>query len=70
MFRLSADERQPGDLLLFRWREHLPAKHAAILSGPQRMIHAYEGSCVCEVHLNGWWLRRLAFVYRFPELED
>lgn len=70
MSRLAPEERRPGDLLLFRWREHLPAKHAAILNGPHRMIHAYDGSSVCEVHFHGWWLRRLAFVFRFPELES
>ena len=37
-------------MLLFRWRPHLPAKHAAILSAPGRMIHAYDGSAVAEVH--------------------
>ena len=29
---------RPGDVLLFRWRAHLPAKHCAVLSAPDRII--------------------------------
>ena len=56
----------PGDLLLFRWQTHLPAKHAGILSARGMMIHAQEGVCVSEIHLSLWWQRRVAFVFRFP----
>lgn len=62
------DEAMPGDVLLFRWRPHLPAKHAAILSAPGRMIHAYDGAAVCEVHYAPFWQRRVAFAFRFPAL--
>ena len=58
----------PGDVLLFRWKPHLPAKHAAIAVSRDRMIHAHDGLSVCEVSLSPWWLRRLAFVFRFPDL--
>jgi NlpC/P60 family putative phage cell wall peptidase len=58
---------QPGDVLLFRWRQHLPAKHAAILTAPDRMIHAHDGAAVAEVHFVPFWRRRLAFAFRFPE---
>ncbi|MDI4657134.1 NlpC/P60 family protein [Xanthobacter autotrophicus] len=57
---------QPGDVLLFRFRAHLPAKHAAILTEGGRMIHAYDGARVCEGHLAPWWRRRLAFAFAFP----
>lgn len=60
----------PGDVLLFRWRAHLPAKHAAIASDQTAMIHAHDGVCVAEVHLNGWWRRHLAFVFSFPGISD
>ncbi len=59
---------EPGDVLLFRWRSHLPAKHAAIVSSNTRMIHAHDGAAVCEVSISTWWRRRLAFVFRFPDL--
>lgn len=58
--------RQPGDVLLFRFRAHLPAKHCAILTTPAHMVHAYDGVAVCEGHLTPWWQRHLAYVFAFP----
>ena len=55
-----------GDVLLFRWRDYLPAKHAGIASSPTSMIHAQDGACVSEITLSKWWLARLAFAFRFP----
>jgi NlpC/P60 family putative phage cell wall peptidase len=57
---------QEGDLVLFRWRAHLPAKHAAILSGAKHMIHAQQGAAVAEVPLSPWWRRRIGFAFEFP----
>ncbi len=57
---------QPGDVVLFRWRAHLAAKHAAILTGKASMIHAHDGISVCEVALCNWWRRRLVFGFSFP----
>jgi len=59
-----------GDVLLFRWRAHLPAKHAGIATGTTQMIHAQSGADVCEISLQPWWLRRLAYVFRFPGILD
>ncbi|MFS8039214.1 NlpC/P60 family protein [Xanthobacter sp. AM11] len=59
-------EARPGDVLLFRFRAHLPAKHAAFLAEAGRMIHAYDGASVCESHLSPWWQRRCAFAFAFP----
>jgi NlpC/P60 family putative phage cell wall peptidase len=61
------DDMQPGDLLLFRWRRHLPAKHAGILSHDDHFIHAQDGARVCEAPLSPWWRRRIAYVFRFPD---
>ncbi len=58
---------EEGDVLLFRWKPHLPAKHAGIATSRATMIHAQEGTSVCEVALNTWWLSRIAFTFRFPE---
>lgn len=66
MTPLAMAEARPGDVLLFRFRPHLPAKHAAILSAPDRMIHAYDGACVCEGHVAPWWRRHLAAAFAFP----
>ncbi len=58
-----------GDLLLFRWRPHLPAKHLAIATFDKTMVHAQQGAVVCEVPLSGWWLRHLSFSFEFPSQE-
>ncbi|MEI8180307.1 NlpC/P60 family protein [Aestuariivirga sp.] len=55
-----------GDMLLFRWRAQLPAKHAGIAVSRDAMVHAQEEAAVTEVALSPWWLRHLAFVFRFP----
>ena len=70
LLALPIDAAGPGDVVLFRFRAHLPAKHAAILSDEGGMIHAYDGISVCEGVLTPWWRRRLAFAFRFPGLAD
>lgn len=64
------EERQAGDVVLFRFRPGAPAKHAAILVATDRFVHAYEGTGVVETDLSPWWRRRLAFVFRFPGIDD
>jgi cell wall-associated NlpC family hydrolase len=59
---------QPGDVLIFRMRRGALAKHAAIATSATTMIHAFEDNSVCEVPLTPWWLRKIAGVYRFPDL--
>ena len=61
-------DKQEGDILLFRWKEQAIPKHLAILSSPETMIHAHQGSNVCEVPLSRWWEIRIAGVYRFPDM--
>ncbi len=56
----------PGDVLLFRLRAHLPAKHCAIAASGDAMIHAHDGASVCEVSIAPWWRRHLAYAFRFP----
>lgn len=55
-----------GDVLLFRWRDNVPAKHLGIATSAASMVHAHDGAAVCEVALSAWWRRRLAFAFRFP----
>ena len=59
-----------GDVLLFRWKPHLPAKHAGIATTPATMVHAQDGARVSEVALSKWWQSRLAFAFRFPGVES
>jgi NlpC/P60 family putative phage cell wall peptidase len=63
---ISLDDYAPGDVLLFRWRTHLPAKHAAIVTATDTMVHAHDGAAVAEVAIARWWRRRLAFAFQFP----
>lgn len=59
----------PGDVVLFRWRTGLPAKHCGVLTTPQTMIHAHDGLAVTEVPLS-LWRRRLVLAFRFPGVID
>ena len=56
----------PGDVLLFRYRDRYPAKHAAIATAPDLMVHAHDGAAVAEVAIAPWWRRRLAYAFAFP----
>lgn len=78
---ITLEEMAPGDLLVFRWRTGLPAKHCGILvamsscpsdrrsSTPSaRMVHAYDAAgAVAEGSLADEWRRRIAGVFAFPE---
>lgn len=66
LVEIAPAEAQAGDVVLFRWRPHLPAKHAGILTASDRMIHAQERAAVAEVALNAWWRRRIAYAFRWP----
>lgn len=70
LMAVPCDAAMPGDVLLFRWRAHLPAKHAAVLTGETTMVHAHDGAAVAEVAFAPWWRRRLAFAFRFPGIID
>lgn len=56
---------EPGSVLLFRSRLHAVAKHCGVVSGPERMIHAYSGVGVRETAI-GVWDTRVAGVFAFP----
>ena len=62
------DAIRPGDVLLFRMAPNVPCKHIAILSAPDRIIHAYWGRAVVESYLVPYWTRRHVFSFSFPEI--
>ena len=64
---ITPDAFDAGDVVLFRWRPALPAKHCGIATGRDAMVHAHDGACVAETPI-GLWRRRLAFAFRFPAL--
>lgn len=60
-------EAGPGDVVAFRWRPDLPAKHVGILTGPATLVHAYQSAgAVAEAPLVPGWRRRMVAAFRFP----
>lgn len=57
----------PGDVVLFRVRPGAVVKHAAVLSGGGRMIHAVSRDRVREVAMGAWWERRAVAGFGWPE---
>jgi len=66
---LDPRDARPGDVLLFRWRAHLPAAHCAILAELDRILHAHDGAAVSEVAFTSWWRRHLSHAFAFPEID-
>jgi NlpC/P60 family putative phage cell wall peptidase len=65
-------ERQPADLLVFRWTFRQPCAHMGLLLPGEKVIHALCGESVNRVviqPLQGLRKRQMAFVYRFTALE-
>ena len=62
----AREEALPGDLLLFRWRPDVPAKHAGILVAEDRFIHAYQGHSVLVSALVPHWRVPLSQVQPGP----
>ena len=53
-------------MLGFRMAEGARVKHLAIVSAPDRIIHAYWGRAVVESWLQPWWRRRVVGAWRWP----
>jgi NlpC/P60 family putative phage cell wall peptidase len=70
LVHIGVQEFEAGDVLLFRWRPNVPAKHCAIATSRQTMIHAHDGASVCEVAISSLWKRRIAFAFRFPDVTN
>jgi NlpC/P60 family putative phage cell wall peptidase len=70
MREIPVTDARAGHMIVFRWRPHLPAKHAGILvsDDPRRLVHAYDSARkVAEVNLAPQWRQRLAAAFAFPE---
>lgn len=64
----AVDVAVPGDVLVLRMRAAAVAKHLAIVSGSKAIIHAYSGHGVVESTLTDDWARRVAGIFRFPDM--
>jgi NlpC/P60 family putative phage cell wall peptidase len=63
---IAVDAAKPADIVLFRWRQGLPAKHAGVLIEPHRFVHAHQGAAVSPAAYSRWWRERAAYAFRFP----
>ncbi|WP_099445241.1 NlpC/P60 family protein [Caulobacter sp. BP25] len=63
---IPLSDARPGDVFVFRMAPGAVAKHCAIQSGPERMIHAYWGRACVESALGRWWRERCVAGFRFP----
>ena len=61
-------EALPGDVLVFRMRQNMAAKHCGILVDEGRMVHALTGKDVEEVTVNHVYWKRCVGAFRFPEV--
>ena len=67
---IACSAAREGDVVLFRMRSNGPAKHAAILTASDRMVHAWSGRAVVETGMGRWWRARIAYAFSFPFIED
>ena len=63
-------QARPGDVVLFRYKQSYPAKHAGILIDADRFLHAQHGCAVTPAALCSWWRRHIAGVFKFPFVLD
>ncbi len=66
LVEIQVSAAAPGDVLIFRLRPGLVAKHTGLKVSATTMIHAVEGMDAAEVALTPWWLRRIAAAFQFP----
>lgn len=52
-----------GDVMLFKYRQNMPARHVGIATFDAKFIHAYVGRGVVENRLSPWWLRHMSGHY-------
>jgi len=68
MIPIPIDDVQEGDVVIFRLKRVMVAKHAGVMTSAASFVHAIEGAPVADVALSPWWRRHIAAVFRFPEV--
>lgn len=66
LIEIPIAQAQAGDVLVFRLRAGLVAKHTGLKVSPTSMVHAVEDMAAAEVALTPWWQRRIASAFAFP----
>ena len=70
LVRIEVANAREGDVVVFRLRPNVVAKHTGILTPDSAYLHAMEGAPACEVPLGHWWRRRIAGAFTFPGVLD
>lgn len=68
LIAIAPEQLAAGDVVLFRIKPAMVAKHSGLMTSASTMIHAMEGAPVCEVAVTNWWRRRIAAGFQFPEI--
>src|SRR5262245_3802473 len=68
LIEIERADIRPGDVLVFRLRPTVPAKHVGVMVTDTAMVHAMEGAAASEVSLSPWWRRRIAAAFSFPRI--
>lgn len=67
---VAIDDPQPGDVLIFRMKRGMIAKHCGIVSSATHMIHAYQGADgVAESALVPFWRSKIVGTFRYPGVD-
>lgn len=67
---IDPQQFRAGDVLLFRFRDHAPAKHLGIATSATHMVHAHGGACVTETAIGSHWRKRIVAAFAFPGVVD
>lgn len=67
---VGPERARPGDVLAFRWLPGRAVAHVAVLTAPDRMVHAHRRHGVAEVAYVPAFRRRLEQAFAFPGVED
>jgi NlpC/P60 family putative phage cell wall peptidase len=68
LIAIEREQLAGGDVVVFRIRPGMVAKHSGLMTSATTMIHAMEGGPVSEVAVTNWWRRRIAAGFQFPEI--
>lgn len=63
---VAIEDARAGDILVFRFRDHLPAKHLGVVTSATHMVHAHEGACVSEIAIGPHWRKQITAAFAFP----
>jgi NlpC/P60 family putative phage cell wall peptidase len=67
---IAVAEARGGDVVVFRVRPGVPAKHIGILCDGNRLVHAMDGGPAIEISITPWWQRRIVAAFSFPGTSD